>query len=281
MNALKLAVIAIAMAFPMAIRQHVQTGLRERNETMRRQADALAALSMENQRLANLVIQTEASASRSAAESSTLRSALAELRATLTQMEQLRKEIEQIRAGLDDLAQGREETNDNPTALLADEMDLRQARLDRLDRWLADNPGEMIPELQLLSDDDWVRSADRQRVTDDEYRMWMSMERLRAERKYGGMMLEALKKYARDNPNQFPGDVGQLESYLASPVDGAILQRYEIVPAKSLPASLSSPADEWLITPKVPVNKALDWRTAIGLTTCRSTRENGRWDTTQ
>ncbi|HTS17730.1 MAG TPA: hypothetical protein VMP11_09175 [Verrucomicrobiae bacterium] len=278
MNALKLAVIAIALAFPLAIRRHAQTGLRERNETIRRQAEALAGLSVENQGLSNLVIQAETSASRSAAESWALRNDLAHLRATLAQMEHLRREIEQIRAGLDDVAQGREATNINPTALLADEMDLRQARLDRLDQWLADNPGEMIPELQLLSDDDWVRSADRQRVTDDEYRTWMSGVRAWAEQAFAGMMSEALKKYARDNAGQFPRDVGQLQSYFASPIDGAILQRYEIVPAKSLPAFLSSPADEWLITEKSPVNKDLDLRTAVGLKAYRGTVADGRWD---
>ena len=67
----------------------------------------------------------------------------------------------------------------NLTALLADEMDMRRARVAQLKQWLEDMPSEKIPELQFLSDSNWIEAVENLSVTDDEYRQTMSHLRSR------------------------------------------------------------------------------------------------------
>ena len=78
----------------------------------------------------------------------------------------------------------------------------------------------------------------------------------------------ALLQYAEDNNGQFPADLSQLKPYFKSPVDDAVLQRYEILPTSKLPSSLvrlREAGESFVITQKAPVNAALDGRVYYGL----------------
>src|SRR5204863_2231902 len=99
------------------------------------------------------------------------------------------------------------------------------------------------------------------------------------EQKFVPMAFKALKQYAQANNGQFPTEISALEPYFAAPIDDAILQRWEIVPAKSLVQFLAEAGGDWVITQKAPVNKQFDTREAIGLTSFRGTAAEGRWDT--
>ena len=79
------------------------------------------------------------------------------------------------------------------------------------------------------------------------------MLRANAENPILGRLESALQKYTRDNNGQFPTDLSELRPYFKSPIDDAILQRYEILPASSLVSELQ-PGGDWVITQKAPVD---------------------------
>ena len=133
-----------------------------------------------------------------------------------------------------------------------------------------------MTELALLSEDSWIRSADRQRVTDEEMQQWMVAQRANGQVIFAKMAFRALTDYAANN-NQFPGNVAELLPYLNVQADSAMLDRYEIVPARSLPKSLREAGEDWVITPRAPVSEQYDARVAIGLAGHRATFEEGRW----
>jgi hypothetical protein len=75
----------------------------------------------------------------------------------------------------------------------------------------------------------------------------------------------ALRQYAQANNGQFPRELSQLSPYFSSPIDTAILNRYEIVRADSLVNDLRV-GEDWVITQKAPVDEAWDARQTIGMT---------------
>jgi hypothetical protein len=139
-------------------------------------------------------------------------------------------------------------------------------------------PGEKIPELQLVSEDDWIATVDDPLVTDDDYRSAASRLRNDADLEFGRRALPALQQYVQVNNGQFPTDLSQLNPYFESPIDDAILQRYEIVPTNSVVSSLANLGGDELITEKAPINKELDLRTGIGTNQWRNSMEEGVWD---
>ena len=68
----------------------------------------------------------------------------------------------------------------------------------------------------------------------------------------------------KENSGRFPTDLSQLSLYLSSPIDDAIVQRYEIVPTKTLIPRLRESGGDWAITQKTCVDEALDTRRAMG-----------------
>jgi hypothetical protein len=90
--------------------------------------------------------------------------------------------------------------------------------------------------------------------SDADYRWDLQQLRRWVEDKFGGMAMNALQKYTRANNGQFPTDLSQLQPYFDSPVDDAILQRYEIVSAETIPKAKEF-GDNWLIAQKDRVDK--------------------------
>jgi hypothetical protein len=276
------AVLAAALAAPLLVQHRAEVRGRAQQQTLRQQAVLLDQWSAENERLSNIVAQVKSSQSLSDAQLTDLmklRNEAGELQRTLQEMDQLRSRIHRLRDRLQDAAK-EEEGRDNYTALLADEMPRRQARVARLRQWLEEMPEERIPELQFLSEDDWIARVDDPLVTDDDYRSSMIRLRGDADREFARRVFPALQQYAQANNGQFPTDLSQLKPYFESPIDDAILQRFEIVPTKSLVSYLAQLGGDWLITQKAPVNKE-DERLAISLTGFRLTIQRGRWDPVQ
>jgi hypothetical protein len=278
------AVLAAALAAPLLVQQRAEVRGRAQQQTLLQQAALLDQWSAKNERLLNIVAQVKSSQSLSDAQLANLtklRNEPGQLQQTLQEMEELRHRIHRLRDRLQDAAKEEEEGHDNYTALLADEMPRMQARVARLRQWLEEMPEEKIPELKFLSEDDWIRRVDDPLVTDDDYRSAMSDLRMDADGRFARKAFPALQQYVEVNNGQFPTDLSQLNPYFEAPIDDAILQRYEIVPTKSLVSSLAELGGDWLITEKAPINKELDLRTAIGTNRCRNTMEGGRWDPVQ
>jgi RNA polymerase sigma factor (sigma-70 family) len=144
-----------------------------------------------------------------------------------------------------------------------------QTRINKLKQYLAQNPGANIPELQLMSSQDWLLATAITKQgytnntgvieTDDDYRRAMAQVRDFAESEFVGVYLQpALKQYENANNGQFPASVSDLQPYFSEPVDDAILQRYEILPATQFP-NMHSVGDS-VITEKEPVDSGYDNR---------------------
>jgi len=276
--------LATTLAVPLMIRHCAEVRFLAMKENLQLKTDLVSDLLAENGRLSNVLAKAKSTQSPSDAELTELlklRNEVGKLREAPKEQDRLRREIHRIRNHLQDLVKEKGSGGDNPTALLADEMELRQTRIAQLKQWLEESPEEKIPELQFLSEDDWVKSADWQRVTDEEYRLWMSAQRGNAEMKFADMMFKAVKQFAQTNDDQFPSDLLQLKPYFKLPIDEAILQRYEIVPANSLMKSLAEGCGELVITQRTPVNRERDLRSAIGLKNMRTGGFDGRWDSVQ
>jgi RNA polymerase sigma factor (sigma-70 family) len=139
-------------------------------------------------------------------------------------------------------------------------VNLLKQRLDQM-------PNEKIPELQFATELDWLNAAlgTSQLKTDDDYRWDLHNLFGVVEDKFGNMAMKALQKYIKANNEQFPTDVSQLQPYFDSPVDDAILQRYEIVPANTIPKAKEMSVS-WLIVQKARMdeNDKNDQREVIG-----------------
>ena len=108
-----------------------------------------------------------------------------------------------------------------------------------------------------------------------DFREALSGLRSQAEIKYAQRMVPAVTKYAQEHGGQLPADLLQIKSSFEPPIEDAILRRYDIVPATSLPSLAMqsreglptvTPQDleSWVITQKAPVDMENDSRVAVG-----------------
>jgi RNA polymerase sigma factor (sigma-70 family) len=127
-------------------------------------------------------------------------------------------------------------------------------RVNRLKAKLEQNPGARIPELDLLTEREWLyitKAELNQLNSEEDYRRAFGMLRNAGVGLFAHLSVApALRKYRQANAGQFPADLSQLKPYFESPVDDAILQRYEILPATELPGLKLK--DEWMVTQRTP-----------------------------
>lgn len=283
MNALKptllSAICAAALTLPCFVHHRAAAVLGEKEELFQKQSVRATRLAADNEQLSNTVAEANSRALPEAtlSELLKLRNEVTQLRRVPEELESARREIGRLQDRMQDAAAEESYGPQRATALLVEEQQIRQARVARLKRWLKAMPQEWIPELQFVSEDRWLERVDRPLITDDDYRSVIGLLRADGEQKFTPMLFKALKAYAQANNNRFPADVRQLKPFFDRPVDDALLQRYEIVPAKSLVPFLAQTGGDWLITQKAPVDPS-DERMAVGLTSYRATVEKGRWD---
>jgi len=269
---LKLGVIAVAIgvgiAAPLFLQHQFQSRLREQNQALGRQKQQLAQLAAENRQYSNLLIQAKSSPAISnhpSAEVLRLRGEVARLRREA-------QEVAQSKAGVSKRADDASGPSEKSTP----------ERLNQLIQWLQRNPSERIPELRLLSAQDWLKAATGSLDKEADYPLAMSQVRSMAE--VNGVLpvlQSALKQYGQANAGQFPKDLSQLNPYFKSPIDEAILQRYEIMPASDLGQIIDTSeiglGSEWVITEKAPANEAFDARLLIGMTNFLLSLQTNRW----
>jgi RNA polymerase sigma factor (sigma-70 family) len=130
-------------------------------------------------------------------------------------------------------------------------------KVKQLKQWLEQNPNNKIPELQYLTAQEWLRSANytADLKTDDDFDRATSQLRRDAKRKSANAIGEALANYIAGNNGQLPGDISQLEPYANPPIDGAMLQRYQLLQTGNLS---DIPANAPLIGEKAPVDDQYD-----------------------
>ena len=157
-----------------------------------------------------------------------------------------------------EVARLRNEAND-PTDASAKAL---VAKMNRLKQRLAETPNAKIPELQFVTEQDWLNAANGKLDTEADYRRALASLRSAGESKVGSMLKKALTGYMRGNNGQMPTDLAQLQPYFDSPVDDDILQRWEIASAATV-KSLGLGGDV-IITQKAPVDDVFDTRYGIG-----------------
>ena len=136
-------------------------------------------------------------------------------------------------------------------------------RVAQLKQRLEQMPEANIPELNLLNEEDWLGAVkERHLDTDGEYRRALSALRKAGESKVASQLKKGLTDYMKKNGKQFPSDLNQLQQYFDTPIDDAILQRWEIALAKQVP-SLGMGGD-YIITQKKAVDDVFDTRYGIG-----------------
>ncbi len=137
-----------------------------------------------------------------------------------------------------------------------------EARVNQLKQKLEQTPASQIPELQFLTEEDWLNAAKGDLKTDTDFRRALSALRGAGESKFASMLQPALKAYLQANNGQFPTDLAQLQPYFKSPVDPAVFQRWEIMPSKQI-QSLGL-GGGFVISQKAPVDDVFDLCYGVG-----------------
>ena len=259
------AIVVASVITPVLVQHRAQTKLAEQDRALQRQAGRLAELQKENERLANLLAEANSSRSLPSGQYNDL----LRLRG---QVGRLNRDVRELtRLMVSDPATG--------SNALATAEEVWSERANHLKQWLEANPAGKIPELQFLGEQDWIDSIYPNTLSsDEECRRAMSIVRANAESRVLDILAGALRNYSKANNGQFPSALSELSPYFRSPVDEAILERYEIVQADSLVSKLQQ-GDEWVITQKAPVDETWDLRFTIGMTYggMADSRVTNRW----
>jgi RNA polymerase sigma factor (sigma-70 family) len=136
-------------------------------------------------------------------------------------------------------------------------------RVTKLKQRIAETPDAKIPEFRFLTDDDYMDPTRSSLDTEQDYLQALASLRSTGEFKFITTLLNpALTQYAQANNGQFPTDLVQLKPYFPSPVEDAILERWEIAPAKTV---RTDNFGDTIITQKAAVDEDFDPRYAVGL----------------
>jgi hypothetical protein len=133
-----------------------------------------------------------------------------------------------------------------------------------LNQHLQEMPSEKIPELSLLTADDWLKAGAKAKFdTDDDVRK--SLRTLREIAKNELPLGSGLYTYVHANDGNLPADMAQLAPYLRFPVDSSILSRYTI----QYQGNISSlPEGAWVIfETSPPVDPQWDNQAKFGVGT--------------
>jgi RNA polymerase sigma factor (sigma-70 family) len=241
---------AVAVAVGAGIYEGSQAArLRTTVETLRQQqaplADQIAQLTKARDDANNALAAAREENDRHRENSSDL----AKLRAKLAQMENDSREFSKLKSTIAD------------DKTLTSVVSWKQ-RVDQLRARLEQTPESKVPELQLVTEEDWLNAARGKLESDVDYRRALSTLRGAGENKIAQMMYKALKSYVKENGGALPAELTQLKTFLPPGTDDALFQRWEIAPASTI-KSLGLGGDV-LITEKSAIDDVFDMRHAVG-----------------
>ena len=141
-----------------------------------------------------------------------------------------------------------------------------------LNQHLERMPDKKIPELQLLTENDWL-SAAKEAKFDADADIRKARSNLRKLAKDRLPIDSALLSFTRANNGQLPSDLAQLKSYFKSALDDtalvAVFARYKLLHSGTLS---DLPPDAWIVAEKAPVDKDYDTLAVFGNGFSTSTR---------
>ena len=181
-----------------------------------------------------------------AAENGRLRSNNVELLKLRGEVTQLRKAAQELAAMKTILPAVTNEANPPEAAWLD--------RVRRFKEWVEKTPGAKIPEMQYLTDQDWLTATEGKLENEPDYRQALTSLQSNAQGEILRLMETALRKYLDANQGKFPADLTKLAPYYENYPGDELVQRYQIVPAGQVPQLNSAGnSGEWNITPRYAV----------------------------
>lgn len=245
------AVVIAGVMAPLIIQHEAQATLREKQAILQQQSARLAELAAANQRLSSLPAGPNKSVAPATGE-----------------LLRVRGEVARLRKDVQELTQAKAPRIANRADKLASLAQRYAARIGQFQQFLAGNPSESIPELRFLVERNWLWLAGENTPdTAEGYQLAASLARQMAQENFAHTYLQpALKQYAEKNAGQFPAAIAQLKPYFSSPVDEAILDRWQVLDAKRLTNLRQNlRTEDWIITQRAPVNRGIDQRLTISL----------------
>lgn len=214
--------------------------LREEKFAWQSQASQMADLAAENEGLSNQLAR--------------LKRTLAANESQLAELPRLRAEVQKLRREAQTQAQTDRQPETDPLTTAARAW---AGRANRLQQRLAQAPDRQIPELQFLTQPDWFDAAREANLDSDAgQRAAFSELRKDAKSRFAAMLSGALSAYTKANAGQLPADSRQLKPYFETPVDDALLDRYEMLQT----GDSSGARRGWLMAERAPVDEEFDTR---------------------
>ena len=105
-----------------------------------------------------------------------------------------------------------------------------KAKKEKLQGLFAERPDQRIPEMQCLTDEQWLSLA-KDADMDNEFGIGVALSDVRfaAQQAFAPTFQKALNKFSEANEGNLPDNIAQLKPFFDPPVDEAILQRYEVL----------------------------------------------------
>ena len=226
------------------VRQAAQ--LREQNQTLQQQQVPLAEQIQQLQRERDDATNRLASMAEDISNNKNNHLELMKLRGEVTRLQKK------------DYAASQLETDDRQ-ALMKSWL----AREDKLKQVVEAYPDKKIPDLQLLSEEDWLNDAkDAKFDTAKDIQRTLAYLRNAAGNKFAQLASDAVSKYMKANNDQFPTELAQLQPYFTTPISEDILNRWGIMPQSAFPNQKMG--GDWVIAVKDPVDRELDSSIVIG-----------------
>jgi len=248
------AIVVASVVTPLVLQHLTQARLRDQDGALRQRADQLAMLQAANEQLSKLLASAENSRPLSNEQ--------------LSELMRLRGESGRLQTTVQELTGTKTNAPLSREEVLASIRQMYMDRVNRLKQQFTANPAEAVPELQYVTDRQWLELVeyDHHRIDPDNSRV-MSSARSGSQIRFGMSILnDALEQYGKNNGGRFPTDLSQLAPYFKSPVDDSVLANWTILPTSSLPSGMRVDEDS-VITQKAPVNAELDQRVVIGMKT--------------
>ena len=136
------------------------------------------------------------------------------------------------------------------------------AHVKQLKQLFDQHPEQRIPEMRLLTDDDWLRSGKRSQLDSDEnIRAALADVRRAAIAEFGRPLALAMRKYLDAGNPAPPAAALALAPYFENPADADALQNYEIITPNRPNGRAGAPV--WSVQQKSPVDADYDERLAM------------------
>lgn len=135
------------------------------------------------------------------------------------------------------------------------------ANVRRLKKIFSDHPEQRIPEMRLLTDEDWLRASHRVSLANDEdIRRTLAAVRSAAVARFKVPLLQAFVAYAKAGDKTAPTSATALAPFFANPSDAESLSRYDIV-VTNLPKNLLAlGAVTWSLLERSAIDEDFDTR---------------------